>query len=254
VLPTAGFAVGCALNIVGNQVPPWIGWTLIAISVLLAAYYLVIGRQNMFPAIGMVVSFVCLIGFSVWYYRSSQTPKLVDIAQPAPKTYPTPLTLRNIFDTDFSNQMTYGGEAESTDVDGTHVTISWLVVADFIARTKYLAYYIPRSPKTVNICAALTSGYQQTLDDADKRVEIRLSIPGDSADTALRDLRFSGRIYIYLEQDLPLQQLAALEAAFNNNNAAVQFRGSTYRTLHWNEKRVMTSKDAQLQQVHNVTR
>ena len=51
-------------------------------------------------------------------------------------------------------------------------------------------------------------------------------MPTDSAQTSSDDLTFSGRVYIYHEDDLSLQQLAALERLYNSKGLSVSFKAT----------------------------
>ncbi len=73
-----------AMNIVGNQVPVWIGWVLLAIAGVLGAFKLIRYRgKSLIPAIGIIMSTVALIGFTVWYIRDTQSAKTAEKA-PSP--------------------------------------------------------------------------------------------------------------------------------------------------------------------------
>ncbi|HEX4504502.1 MAG TPA: hypothetical protein VH722_02135, partial [Alphaproteobacteria bacterium] len=48
-------------------------------------------------------------------------------------------------------------------------------------------------------------------------------------------MRFSGQVYIYLENDLENKEAAEIEGSFSEKGYNVIFRGSAYRVIHWNE-------------------
>ena len=75
--------------------------------------------------------------------------------------------------------------------------------------------------------------YKGMLNDLNSNVLIVSKNPGDTAKIFSKDLHFSGRIYIYHEDDLTLQQLGFLEGLYKANNLSIQFRGSDYVVARW---------------------
>jgi hypothetical protein len=204
----------------------------------------------------LAAGFVWMLGAKTVHQQYAQEyPPSVATGPPGGPTatataryYPLPLTMRNLFDTDFKPMHI------TQDVNVHHVspapdvtfTLTYQLILDFDARTEYIAVYIPRNVDTVLASKSVAQGYQNVIDQLNQRVKAWTRIPGETADTATSDLTFSGRIYIYYENDMPLQQMAALEQFFNDRKLAVEFRGPTFLTLHWNEKREMPGNSVSL--------
>jgi len=147
-----------------------------------------------------------------------------------------PLTLKNLFDTDFPSGSVSNTITMKSVRDGTIFSIPYRVVTDFTARTKFIAFYVPSSPSAFDICCALPPQIQTVFDAIEKSIEITATDSGN-APTTLKDLAFTGRSFIYCEDNFSFLQLATIESAFSERNTAVQFRGQTYWVLHCNDKR-----------------
>jgi hypothetical protein len=151
---------------------------------------------------------------------------------------PVPLTLQNLFDTDFPGQIAFKG-ADHLDITvdwgtpGEHelsAVVQYLVLRDSsVAHKKSLAYFINSNSETDILCAAILQAYQDSLRQGDAR---------------LQELEFSGRIYIYTESALSSNQVAKLQSAFSDNHIEVQFRGPEYLMAHSNEARLAPPKCA----------
>lgn len=147
-----------------------------------------------------------------------------------PATLPHMWTLRELFDSDFPSG-SVASELTATK-DGVQFKIPYRVVTDFHSRTKLLAFFVPFSPDAFDHCEMLANNLQLPLDAINKSLSMSMTSPGDSARTDLRELTFSGRVFIYHENHFSLQERASLESLFSSNNAAVQFRSEAHRALH----------------------
>jgi hypothetical protein len=67
------------------------------------------------------------------------------------------------------------------------------------------------------------------------KVYFEVITPGDTKIVTNDTMIFSGQIYCYLEQDMPLQQLSQLETIYLSHRYRLTFRGSAYHALHWKE-------------------
>ena len=160
-----------------------------------------------------------------------------ELTHPVPVYRPNPLTMKDLFETDFTSG-SFGGEMD-LQVRNTSpvIRLSFQVVTDFISRTKFLAVYVPASPEAFNVCLYVADSNQTLLNSMDDTMTMSTTIPGQTAATTSKDLIFSRLVYVYLDADFTLQQLAALETYFKSKGLSVQFRGSAWRALHWDEKR-----------------
>jgi hypothetical protein len=159
-----------------------------------------------------------------------------------PSYYLCPLTMRNLFDSDFPQMHI------TQDVTTEHISpppsstflLTYQLILDFDANTERLAVFIPRSVNGYLAARSVALGYQNVINQLNQREQIWASAPGDSAQTKSTDLSFSGRIYLYLEDApaLSLRQMAELEQFYADRKLAVEFRGQSYWALHSNDKRL----------------
>ena len=118
----------------------------------------------------------------------------------APNSTTHPLTLKNLFDTDFRDTLSLNGNLSVTSpVDGLVHQIPYRVFLDFRSLAKFLAIFIPFDPDAFNYCAAVASKFQLALYDAESTVDVMMNDPGETSQTHLKDLTFSGRIFVYHE-------------------------------------------------------
>ena len=173
---------------------------------------------------------------------SNPTPTTTPSTVPV-KPVTQPLTLKELFDTDFPTGSVSNELTMKSAKDGTVFKIPYRVVTDFTARTKFIAFYVPSSANTFDICCALPQQIQTVFDAVEKSIEITATDPGN-APTSLKELVFTGRIFIYCEDSLSHQQLATIQSVFSQNKAEVQFRDQTYWILHCNDKRELPDRSA----------
>jgi hypothetical protein len=108
---------------------------------------------------------------------------------------------------------------------------------DLNEKVEFFSVFIPHSPDAFDLCVAVAGHYKSILNQLHQKILVGTVIPGETAETWSRDLTFSGRVYIYLDDDLSLQQLATLEKFYNQNGLSPEFRSRAFLTLHWMEKR-----------------
>jgi hypothetical protein len=144
-----------------------------------------------------------------------------------------PKTLQDLFKQDFPSVMKVSQEITFNFNDGTILKIYMNEYADFEGKTKYLGFYIPMSSKSYTICEAILDEYKKLMADIESKSEVTGGHVADSAQTSLHDLIFSGRIFIYHEDNFSLQQLAALERLYQSKGLSVVFRGHAHLLTSW---------------------
>ncbi len=95
-------------------------------------------------------------------------------AKPLPQTEPIrqpaarPLTLREIFDTDFSNALLgFSGELSLRPAaGGKELQIRYRVLMDFGSLTKFLAFFLPSAPDAYSVCEFLAKNLSIPFDTA----------------------------------------------------------------------------------------
>jgi hypothetical protein len=187
------------------------------------------------PAIVIAISMVGLIGGGIWGVatwspttKTSPQPaqKKKDVAQAQPKIP----SLATLFMTDFQGKsagvgVQMNGVADLTIGENEKLRIFYNVNQDFSSHSKFISFYIPASSHTFSAISFLASGYKQYLNT---RLQAEVGGSGVLNITKSGDLVFTGRIYIYYETPLSLEQLGALDAEYKTNNLSPEFRTTAY--------------------------
>lgn len=142
-----------------------------------------------------------------------------------------PPTLSDLFKRDFPNTMKATDDLQlKRQMDDSIVHIKRQVYLDFSAKAQFVGFYVPSSDpfsdETFKICKALVDAVQPAIEELAKRVEIRGGYKGE--DTTVKDLTFSGRVFLYHEGFLSIPQKADLINSYKAKNYDVQFRGIDY--------------------------
>jgi hypothetical protein len=161
------------------------------------------------------------------------------ISKPAPKKVKsqpkeTPPTLRELFKKDFAN---FGGVTDGgfdlPFAGGQSVHIDGRIITDFPGKNKFVIFYISSIDHEFESCLAL----------ADIAKPMALGFPagkdvlgGDSTSgmTSIKDLAFSGRVFIYHEWPLSNKQKADLIEAYAAKGLDLQFRSIEYLGVQLN--------------------
>lgn len=168
------------------------------------------------PAVGLCVLLVALIGLSSQYVPRAIRPTAPD----AP-----PLQLRDVFLSDFDTLLRLHSEVPFI-VNGSQIQLTVQAYFDFSAKSEFIGFFIPSTvPSTYDVCVYLSG-----LDHAGslKRTGVQTSggVVGQMTDQ--NDLVFTGRVYIYYQADLSIEQRSALIKVYRAKRLDVQFRGNDY--------------------------
>ena len=155
-----------------------------------------------------------------------------EVAHPAPPRRtrgPTkPPTLLDLFKKDFPGTVSLSDKGfdlkDSNGQVGAHV--DWRLLMDFVSKTEFIAFYISPVRDEVPVCLALIDTVHPIIDQAAKNLDASGGFAGES--TSLRELTFSGRVFIYHEWPLSNKQKADIVEAYNAKGLDVQFRSMDY--------------------------
>lgn len=134
-------------------------------------------------------------------------------------------TLREYFDTDFqkvlnvANTLTISNATDKID-------ILTRVHQDFDSNTKYLSFFIPKNPDSLQALAGLINNLDKALAIGDG-VEVQSGLPGEKL-TNSKDLNFSGKIFAYCETEIENEQLEKLQAEIKPKGLYIQYRGPQF--------------------------
>jgi hypothetical protein len=139
-----------------------------------------------------------------------------------------PPTLADLFKSDFGNTMKFTDEDRIGIQwnDGSVLNIKTQVYADFPAKTQFVGFYVPPSPKALEACLRLVDAVQETMRSMHKRLAVRAGYRDEG--NTLQELTFSGRVLLYHEDFLSIPQKATIIHAYSEQHLDVQFRGPDY--------------------------
>ena len=153
----------------------------------------------------------------------------------SPTAAPTrdePQTLHNLFSHDFP-YLALGSSAEIRDSKGAVIsTIEYKVWQDPATNSKFLSVYVPKSSDTFGICHSIADRYEAFFDKF-QSLEVKQGNAVDLSNSDSSDLVFTGKIYIYYEDELSLGQLGQLDDYYKSKHLTAQFRGMAYSISLW---------------------
>ena len=151
-----------------------------------------------------------------------------------------PDTVHSLFAKDFPNAWGFGFAPRSLILaDGTAVPFEARLLIDPVASVKFVAIYIPDSPKLYDACAGLADHIHDVggLD--------LFTMEAGGAGTEQIDsskYQFSGRVFIYYEGFLSPEQNGDLHRLYASKNLDLETRGQSYLELISFQK--IATKDA----------
>jgi len=179
-------------------------------------------------ALWMLVAIVVFLAFGFWVHGRLRIE---------PQSQKRPLTLEELFKTDFSSLNKWSYSAMFTDPsDGATIPMEEQMHIDYQAYSRFLSFYLPYSPHAYNACVWVAGHPNEILDQMDKN-EVITRDPTQQHGISTKELKFSSRVYIYTLSDFTLSQQAALEAEYRRNGLALEIRGLTYMDVTNLERR-----------------
>ena len=190
----------------------YVCFTLAALILLLRVAWWLTFEHSVGKLHSVILAFL-IFGFigSLWlvtikWVQGLQTQSRENVAQQEKKPIKKP-SLHETFNKDFdtllrSEQKRSIGVKDSDGAAEIMVKISEKAYLDFEGKSKFLGYYIPHSQFAYGICEYLPDIYKITMKELESKIEVIGGHVADSHQTSSRYLLFSGRIYIYHENNL----------------------------------------------------
>jgi hypothetical protein len=148
-------------------------------------------------------------------------------------------TLLDLFKDDFTSpEISCAGYAPNRLTGAEAVQIQAWLCFDFASRSKFLSFYIPHSGITPNVLDYIANNYDKLTALNNYFIEVKKA--GEPR-LSSKDFTFSGRIYLYHEDELTSGQRAILEKVFGAHGVEPVFRGTDYLQVQILKKRA-TSK------------
>jgi hypothetical protein len=180
-------------------------------------------KRKMIGLVGMTICGLGFIAFAAFYFWPSAA------SQSKHQAYTPPPTFQQIFESDFPHVLKGKTEYTFTNkTDGAVRKIIEQVYYDFEGKSEFFGFFLPTSPDSYDIAHHLVDNYDVVIGELKSKVQVRGGMTGDSSTTKDADLMFSGRIYIYHQDEWGLAQKAELERLFKEKGVSVQLRGPDY--------------------------
>ena len=116
--------------------------------------------------------------------------------------------------------------------DGKENKIESAIFLDFPGRSRFVGFYLPGGVNTYAVCKLLPDAVPLLNAHFDLGHEFKANGIFDKSETTLADLSSTGRVYVYYEDTLTLQQEAQLNASFNSRHLGVVLRGDDWLRLN----------------------
>lgn len=136
-------------------------------------------------------------------------------------------TLRDLYMVDFP-MLGLGKRCTITTNDNKLADIEGYLHMDFIARSRFMSFYVPKSDAAFETCAVIIQIHQELLTGLEKDFVFEDQPLSEMSDRST-NLKFSGRIYIYHETDFSLQQQSALDEYASKKGLSIRLRDDAYR-------------------------
>jgi hypothetical protein len=99
---------------------------------------------------------------------------------------------------------------------------------DFSARTKFAAFYIQPTNYFNAVCKFIADDISQMLEQDSSTLGFGWKMQGESTVENMKDIPFSGRVYIYAIGAHDILELAEITKYFRDKGIAIQFRSDDY--------------------------
>ena len=136
------------------------------------------------------------------------------------------------FRTDFPNVLTLHKlmpltlQSQKPPETKTNVNVEAELLIDHAAKSEFIAFYIPDTPLTFDVCDAIAQMYKVAFT-IKEGIAVEGGFRGERL-TSLKELQFTKRIYIYHENPLLTEQKDKIEKLFKRKKLSLILRGSDY--------------------------
>lgn len=145
-----------------------------------------------------------------------------------------PKTLYDYFENDFGLLAVRSSVKLSKPNSNETTAIEYNLHMDTVSNSKFISYYVPPFPssiKTYENILALINAHIVAFDHVSKKYTIDSHSPGDSSYVYSKNLKFSGKIYIYHAGELTLEQKGEISRQYKGKGLALQLRDQDYATM-----------------------
>jgi hypothetical protein len=207
--------------------------------------------ENRAPAIIGFCLLGASVGLAIGYWAPSGKIKKNTEPPYTAKDTEIPPTMLDLFLGDFPTTLRVSDDDDSISIkfkDGAVTKIKRRVYMDFDAKSRFVGFYVRASvPRerdltgahTKDACVELVQhdAIQAALDHFQQNAAV---IAGQSGQmTNMKDLTFSGRVFLYHDDFLSITQQAEIIKVYEQKHLAVNFRGPDYlgqKIIAWHQQ------------------
>lgn len=197
-------------------------------------------------AVVVLVIFLAIARFGIWTWPERParlSPVDASVTPPSPSPVAPP-TVHDLFEKEFPNLLKLAATYEArskTDSGNAKLQIRFQAHFDYDAKSEFVSVYLG-STDVYEVCKAVAKQCRILLNDLTSKTHADVQIPGNPSMDYQKDLVFTGKVFVYYDGDMSLEQLGSLEALFKEEKLSPQFRGQNYATTRWLQSRASSSK------------
>jgi hypothetical protein len=233
LLILSGFGDVILALIGGTQTKLWV--SLVMLLAACGLQILVIVKVQPFRARkwNVLLGFCVVVVLTLLWWGARPDVPTAPVAPVAKTNTPSflnrqPKTLHDIFVTEYSNFSYVDGDHFMTFKDGSPtLRVGFRVYFDLDAQTRWVAYFVPGSANTYDVCKWFSTHYKDSFAAMDQKV-LEKAAPGIRPVDS-KNLQFSGSVILYHETKLFAKELDDLTTLYRKNHLTVQFRGPDYQ-------------------------
>jgi hypothetical protein len=98
-------------------------------------------------------------------------------------------------------------------------------------------FYVPRTLEFMKVLLQISKDYARLMEEPFAKTRYMVRAVGQTEDVAERAMKFSGRVFVYHENSLTIQQAAEVDRAFSETGAKVELRSSDYQWARYLAKK-----------------
>ena len=153
------------------------------------------------------------------------------VLEPPPKR---PLTMRQIFDSDFPGTGKIFMSSVFASADGSKKDFAFTEHLNVQTNSYFLSLYFDRMDNILEVSKLVASKIPDIIRQLGQ-MSFEIVTPGDTRTVSNDTAMFSNSIYIYFCQDMNLDMQYFVTKCFSSYGYSVTIRSTAYQTLHWNE-------------------
>lgn len=232
-----------ALGFRWGNAPPWftvtllvLAWLIFSISVYKHKFFerwspfrQLLGNAGVSVVIALILS-AAWVGLRPSIQRQAVTQSATPsptvatvVASPAPE--PPPKTLHDYFAE--GNHFAIETMPQQLRVKNESVNVEARINMDYVARARFLTFYVPDTPHTFEACSLILTRSRATIEEFDREFHDEYG-PIEGRKTGMKDLKFTGQIIIYHQRLLLQSEIDSLTAKATKAGLSVEFRGTYY--------------------------